>query len=179
MNNNTKINTDTKSKKNNQAFLKELLEDLVRSIKAHEIETKNNLIELENEETAELSLINELNQRVELFGLEHPYSMHVFNVLGRLYSDKKDFKGMVNLLKRSLKSRICKLGVDHPETLFTMNKLGRKLAICEEYEEAEQMFRKSLEGFNSLLGADHHITIRCQNDLKRLLKIQSYDSSIK
>ena len=170
-NNNRKTNKVTKSKKN-QVFLEDLSEDLVRRIKAHEIEIKNNLIALESKETAEISLINELNHRVELFGLEHPYSMQVFNVLGRLYSDKKDFKGMVNLLRRSIKSRIYKLGIKHPETLFTMNKLGRKLAICEEYKEAERMLRKSHEGFNLLLGEDHHITLRCQNDLKRLLRIR-------
>ena len=169
MNKKTKLSNDRNNEKDSQRLLKEL----ARNIKCHEIETTNNLIPLGSDASSEANLISELNQRTKMFGLEHPYSMHVFNVLGRLYSDRKDFKGMANLLRRSLKSRIDEFGINHPETLFTMNKLGRKLAVCKEYKEAEQMFRKSLEGFQLLLGVDHLLTKRCQNDLKQLKSIMN------
>ena len=161
-------NNKTNENETNEELSREFIEEIARYVKSYEIENQNNLIALGNEMDVEGNLLSELNQRVKIFGMEHPYSMQTFNILGRLYSDKNDIRGMANLLRRSLLSRIEKLGINHPDTLFTMNKLGRKLALCKEYEQAEQMFRKSLEGFNSLVGSDHSITIRCQNDLKQL-----------
>ena len=164
---------DNKTKENetNKKLSSEFIEEIARYVKSYEIENQNNLIALGDEMDVEGNLLSELNQRVKIFGMEHPYSIQTFNILGRLYSDRNDTRGMTNLLRRSLLSRIEKLGINHPDTLFTMNKLGRKLALCKEYEQAEQMFRKSLEGFNSLVGSDHSITIRCQNDLKMLESI--------
>ena len=161
-------NNKTKENETNKKLSSEFIEEIARYVKSYEIENQNNLIALGNEMDVEGNLLTELNQRVKIFGMEHPYSMQTFNILGRLYSDRNNIRGMANLLRRSLLSRIEKLGINHPDTLFTMNKLGRKLALCKEYEQAEQMFQKSLKGFKAFLGHNHHITMRCENDLKQL-----------
>ena len=161
-------NNKTKENETNKKLSSEFIEEIARYVKSYEIENQNNLIALGDEMDVEGNLLSELNQRVKIFGMEHPYSMQTFNILGRLYSDRNNIRGMANLLRRSLLSRIEKLGINHPDTLFTMNKLSRKLALCKEYEQAEQMFQKSLKGFEALLGHNHHITMRCENDLKQL-----------
>ena len=161
-------NNKTNENEINEELSRDFIQEIARYVKSYEIENQNNLIALGNEMDVEGNLLNELNQRVKIFGMEHPYSMQTFNILGRLYSDRNNIRGMANLLRRSLLSRIEKLGINHPDTLFTMNKLGRKLALCKEYEQAEQMFQKSLKGFKAFLGHNHHITMRCENDLKQL-----------
>ena len=166
--NNKDATSNESAKVNEEKNDQELLRELGPLIKNHEIETNRNLIEVGNPEEAEAKLLQELGIRIKIYGLLHPYSMHVFNVLGRLYSDAKNFRGMVNLLRPLMETQIKALGPEDPNTLFTMNKLGRKLAVCEEHEEAEELFRKSLEGFEKLWGADHLITRRCRSDMKRL-----------
>ena len=151
-------NNKTNENETNEELSRDFIQEIARYVKSYEIENQNNLIALGNEMDVEGNLLTELNQRVKIFGMEHPYSMQTFNILGRLYSDRNNIRGMDNLLRRSLLSRIEKLGINHPDTLFTMNKLGRKLALCKEYEQAEQMFQKSLKGFKAFLGHNHHIT---------------------
>ena len=151
-------NNKTNENETNEELSRDFIQEIARYVKSYEIENQNNLIALGNEMDVEGNLLTELNQRVKIFGMEHPYSMQTFNILGRLYSDRNNIRGMANLLRRSLLSRIEKLGINHPDTLFTMNKLGRKLALCKEYEQAEQMFQKSLKGFKAFLGHNHHIT---------------------
>ena len=172
MNKKSDTNNSNETQKNNNIIDQNFLKELEYRIKKYEVETNNNLVSIGNEQNSEATLIKELNQRVNLFGMEHPYTVHVFNVLGRLYSDEKNFSGMVNLLRSSLRSRIKELGIHHPETLFTMNKLGRKLAACKEYEEAEYLFRRSLDGLKEKFNDNHSIIRRCQNDLNLVLSIR-------
>ena len=162
--NNKDATSNESGKVNVEKNDQELLRELGPLIKNHEIETNRNLIEVGNPEEAEAKLLQELGIRIKIYGLLHPYSMHLFNILGRLYSDAKNFRGMVNLLRPLMETQIKALGPEDPNTLFTMNKLGRKLAVCEEHEEAEELFRKSLEGFEKIWGSDHPMTRRCRSD---------------
>ena len=169
---NTDTNNSNEAQKNNSIIDQNFLKELEYRIKKYEIETNKNLVSFGGQNNSEEDLIKELNQRINIFGMEHPYTVNVFNILGRLYSDKKDFLGMANLLRSSLRSRIQELGINHPNTLFTMNKLGRKLAACKKYEEAEQLFRKSLWGLKKKFNNQHPIIKRCQNDLDALLSMK-------
>jgi tetratricopeptide (TPR) repeat protein/predicted Ser/Thr protein kinase len=118
---------------------------------------------------AETHLRAALKLDAELFGPEHPATLHVVNVLAALFEESGRFAEAEPLLRRNLEACRRALGPEDVTTLAAMDQLGALLRARQRREEAEPLLRTALAARRRVLPTDDPETLRSVRNLCLLM----------
>ena len=121
---------------------------------------------------AESHLVEVMETREEMLGVQHPSTLVSVNNLGLVLESQGKYEEAEAMHRRALNAREKVLGPEHPGTLVSVNNLGLVLKRQGKYKEAEEMHRRDLEGSEKVLGLEHPETLASVNNLGIVLESQ-------
>ena len=126
-------------------------EGIIRSL--HQLSVINS--KLENIDMAQKLCEECLQERVDMLGEMHPYTLKSLNHLAVILLDKGDLKGARIKCMDCLEKRKTVLGEDNPDTVWTVHVLAQICEKLEYFDEAKHHYEISLQLARCNFGDDH------------------------
>ncbi|KAG9242296.1 hypothetical protein BJ878DRAFT_555788 [Calycina marina] len=121
---------------------------------------------------AETLLVQVMEFRKKVFGIEHPQTLTSMNNLALLYQSQGKYEAAEPLYEETLQLRKKVLSLEHPQTLTSMKNLAGLYQSQGKYEAAEPLYEETLQLSKKVLGLEHPDTLQSMNNLAGLYKSQ-------